>query len=254
MSAAVRMDVEVLGPPVVRRTAGGAPPEELVWRLRRSLQTVAFLALEPSRRGDKEALADALWPDASAEVIRKNFHPTLSDARRTLGKAPGGGSAILHRQGYYALAPTIDWRIDVDLFRERVAEGTALRGSDPAAAIVAWTSAWRLYRGHFLPGLDAPWAGEHRQTLRDEYIDLLRRLGFVCAAQDRLTEALDAYRGLLLEEPYEEYVHREAMELYARQGRRDLVRRQYVRLQEQLKELGVEPMAETQGCYHRLMR
>jgi DNA-binding SARP family transcriptional activator len=44
------------------------------------------------------------------------------------------------------------------------------------------------------------------------------------------------------------------MAIYRRQGRRDLVRRQYVRLEELLKELGVEPLEETQECFQRWMR
>ena len=60
---------------------------------------------------------------------------------------------------------------------------------------------------------------------------------------------------MLLEEPYEERIHLAMMELYARQGRRDLVRRQYVKLQERLlEELNVEPLEETQERYHQLMR
>ena len=45
------------------------------------------------------------------------------------------------------------------------------------------------------------------------------------------------------------------MELYARQGRRDLVRRQFIRLQELLvDELNVQPLEQTQERYHQLMR
>jgi len=44
------------------------------------------------------------------------------------------------------------------------------------------------------------------------------------------------------------------MRIYARQGRRDLVRRQYERLTSLLREdLGVEPLAETTDAYQRLM-
>jgi DNA-binding SARP family transcriptional activator len=44
------------------------------------------------------------------------------------------------------------------------------------------------------------------------------------------------------------------MRLYAAQGRRDLVRRQYERLCTLLlDELGVEPLPETVQEYHRLM-
>ena len=44
------------------------------------------------------------------------------------------------------------------------------------------------------------------------------------------------------------------MRLYAKQGRRDLVRRQYDQLcRILLEELGLAPMAETAKEYHELM-
>ena len=65
---------------------------------------------------------------------------------------------------------------------------------------------------------------------------------------------MDAYRSVLLEDPLQERVHLAVMRLYAHQGRRDLVRKQYDRLCTLLlEELGVEPMPQTTREYHRLM-
>lgn len=239
----------LFGSPIVRRVDADGASVELAWRLHRSLRAVAFLALQPDRRAPRGTLVEALFPEAGAETVRKNFHPTLSDARRTLGTA----SAIVHRQGVYLLSPEIDWEVDVDRFRQTAAAGAALSEEAPGDALETWREAWRLYRGPLLLGVEAPWVGSYRDTLREEYLALLGKIGEVAADQDEVTEALDAYRTVLLEEPYEERTHRAVMELYGRQGRRDLVRRQYVRLQETLKELGVEPLEETQACYHRLM-
>ena len=57
--------------------------------------------------------------------------------------------------------------------------------------------------------------------MSEEYLALLREVGDLASEHERLTEALDAYRSVLFEEPYEEHVHMKVMELYARQGRRD---------------------------------
>lgn len=161
---------------------------------------------------------------------------------------------ILFHQGVYVLAPEVDWRVDVELFRRGLAEGRAVREESPESALEAWRAAWSVYRGPFLAGHEAAWIGSVRETVREEYLALLRELGDLAAELGRALDALDAYRSLLFEEPYEEHVHMKVMELYARQGRRDLVRKQYVRLQDHLKELGVEPLEESQSCYHRLMR
>ena len=83
---------------------------------------------------------------------------------------------------------------------------------------------------------------------------MLRRLGDVASELGRETLALDAYRRLLLDEPFEERIHVELMEIYGRRGRRDLVRRQFVHLQELLKDLHAEPADQTVERYHQLMR
>lgn len=59
---------------------------------------------------------------------------------------------------------------------------------------------------------------------------------------------------MLVEDPLQERVHLAVMKLYAQQGRRDLVRRQYDRLCNLLlEELGVAPMPPTTREYHKLM-
>lgn len=256
MTAAVRQpafSLLLLGPPVVRRIEPGGRPVELAWRLRKALQAVAYLALKPERRTDRDDLVEAIWPEASAEAIRKSFHPTLSDARRTL-TGGRGRNPIVFNQGVYALDPETEWEVDVESFRRQIAAGHELRETDPAAAIAAWQAAWKLHRGPLMAGSEAPWIARRRDEARRDYLGLLKALGDLAVELERLTDALDAYRAVLLEEPYEEHLHIAVMELYARQGRRDLVRRQYVRLQDLLKELDVEPLDETQSSYHRLMR
>ncbi len=248
----------LFGSPVARRQADagrGAGEVEIVWRLRRAFQVVAYLAMKPGRRAPKDELIDAVWPEAGAGAVSRNFHPTLSDARRSLAAGLGDPrSTLVLRQGVYVLAPEIECRSDVEDFRRFAASGRELlaAGDDEAAAAI-WQRAWELYRGPFLAGHDLPWVASLRERLRGEYLEVLRRLGDLRAVRAELTGALDAYRTVLLEEPYEEHVHQRVMELYGRQGRRDLVQRQYVRLQEHLQELGVEPLEGTRELYHRLM-
>lgn len=253
----------LLGTPLVRRIAADGGQSEVTWRLRRALQTVAFLALAPDHRAAKGALIEAVWPEASVETIARNFHPTLSDARRALaGRGPGRPEVIVLRQGIYALSSQFAWQVDVGRFQELIASGrkqfrqAAASGSEDqaTAALDDWTAAWHLYRGPLLVGFEAPWVAARREELQRVYVDLLVNVGRLSARLDQLTQALDAYRTVLIEEPYQEHVHMAVMELYARVGRRDLVRKQYVRLQELLAELEVEPGSEIRQCYHRLMQ
>ncbi len=263
-AAGTSFRLDDLGHGRIRRLEPGGGDVELRWKLRRAFQIVAYLALAPERRASKDEIVEAIWPEAGSATIRKNFHPTLSAARRTLdgeGRR-GSASAIELQQGLYALAPRYAWWVDSQELERRIRDGRKLLARRAESgelslgehAVEAWREAWRLYRGPLLEGVEAAWAVARRERLHREVLRMLRQLGDLAATLGRSTLALDAYRSVLLEEPFEEPVHLALMELYAHQGRRDLVRRQYVRLQDLLRdELNVEPSEGTQERYHELM-
>ena len=245
--------VRLLGTPDVTRVDAAGREQPIEWRLHRSLLAVARLALAPDHRLPRDELVESLWPLSSADHIKRNFHPTLSVARRALAGDGQGtwGGGIVQRHGIYALDPSMSWQIDVEVF-EGYLEQSELQ--DLPGALSGLESAWRLYRGPLLDGFDAEWIDEPRRVYYGHYLDMLRRLGDVASELGRETLALDAYRRLLLDEPFEERIHVELMEIYGRRGRRDLVRRQFVHLQELLKDLHAEPADQTVERYHQLMR
>jgi DNA-binding SARP family transcriptional activator len=249
------VELQLLGVPAaaVRRRGRRA---EVPFRLRRSLLALAYLALAPSRRCARETLAEALWPEAGRETLRRNFHPVISLARQSLRRATGAEhDFVVQTGGVYALDDRVQWTIDVAQREARIQRGDAAAAAgDRAAAIAEWSAAWRLYRGALLLGADAPWADDLRERLRDGHLGLLRRLAETLAAEDRGAEAMDVFRAVLVEDPLQESAHLALMEVYARQGRRDLVRRQYERLCDLLRaELGSEPLLRTTLEYHTLM-
>lgn len=238
----------------------GEIPRTVPWRLRRAFATFALLALEKGRQSRREALIEALWADESEDAIRRNFHPVLSDLRRTLGEALapilGGEEDLLFiHLGAYHLDTRLPLELDVEVFEARLAaaEEAGRRGEEPLA-LEHLAAAWSLYRGPLLDGFEGEWLRHRRENLHLRYLEALRRIGRMAMARGEDLLATDAFRSLLLEEPFDEGVHLELMRLYARAGRRDLVRRQFVRLQENLKELDVEPLRATQEEFHRLMR
>jgi DNA-binding SARP family transcriptional activator len=256
--AAVRQAyrVRLLGGPTVRQlTADGE--REVGWKLRRSFQVLAFLASSPDLQAGREELEEAVWPSDGERTIDRNFHPTLSHLRRALERQRGGAvpQPLLFRAGIYRLNPEIDWHIDLQDFNRLVVKGRELiaRGEDVAAAD-CWQGAWKLYRGPFLQGYYQAWVTARREACQQAYVELLRELGNLSVRLERSEDALDSYRAVLLEDPLQERTHLAVMRLYAAQGRRDLVRRQYERLCTLLlDELGVEPLPETVQEYHRLM-
>jgi DNA-binding SARP family transcriptional activator len=246
----------LLGDPYVRQREGERE-RELDWRLRRSFQVLAFLASSPGLQAGREDLIEAVWPREGEQTIDRNFHPTLSHLRRSLAgdRREGAPPPLLFRAGIYRLNPEITWEIDLLDFRRRVEEGRAAANADnAAAAVAAWQEAWKLYRGPFLQGHYEAWVSARREDYHRLYLELLRDLGDLYVRLGRTDEAMDAYRSVLIEDPLQERVHIAVMRLYAAQGRRDLIRKQYDRLCTLLlEELGVEPLPETTQEYHRLV-
>jgi len=247
----------LLGSPIARQRDGGSE-RNLDCRLRRSFQVLAFLASSAGLQAGREELIEAVWPTEGERTIERNFHPTLSHLRRAL---EGGRNAkelpapLLFHSGVYRLNPEAAWEIDVLEFSRLTEEGREQAGrGEAAAAADAWRKAWKLYRGPFLQGHYEPWVASRREIYQRLYLDLLRELGDSYVRLRRTEEAMDAYRTLLLEDPLQERIHLAVMRLYAEQGRRDLIRRQYDNLcRILLEELQEEPMEDTTRDYHRLM-
>jgi DNA-binding SARP family transcriptional activator len=273
--AAAPADLAAAGPPSDRRAPSAGPPvyrirlfgvpevvreregagEAVRWTLRRALAIFALVASARGRRASRETIVEAVWPEEREAVVRRNFHPTLSHLRRSLAGDEGGPAPLLFDRGVYRLNPALDWRIDCDEFQRLAAAGAARRtAGDAPGAVAAWRDAWRLHRGAFLEGHDAPWIVDRREALNRTLLEMLRELGEVLFEAGDLPAALDAFRSVLVVDPLQERVHVAVMRVFAAQARRDLVRRQYDRLGDLLREeLGVEPLAESTEEFHRLM-
>ena len=249
----------LLGSPIARRRDPDGTEVELDCRLKRAFQVLAYLASSPGLEAGREELMEAVWPIEGERTIDRNFHPTLSHLRRALEAGRKDETPpLLFRKGIYRLNPDLVWEIDALEFERQVEEGRArLDRGDPAGAPGAaqsWESAWRLHRGPFLQGHYEAWVADRRERYQRLYLELLRELGDLYLKLEKPEQAMDAYRSVLLEDPLQERVHLAVMRLYAHQGRRDLVRKQYDRLCTLLlEELGVEPMPQTTREYHRLM-
>jgi len=247
----------LLGSPIARmRDEDGE--RELDCRLRRSFQVLAFLASSPNLQAGREVVIEAVWPNEGEQTIERNFHPTLSHLRRALEggrKGKDQPAPLLFRNGVYRLNPEVTWEIDVIEFSRFAEQGREAAGRDQMeAAAEAWGQAWKLYRGPFLQGHYEGWVASRREEYQRLYLELLRELGDLYVRLARNDDAMDAYRTVLVEDPLQERIHLAVMRLYAAQGRRDLVRRQYDNLCRILfEELGVAPLPETTREYHRLM-
>ena len=250
--------LELFGQPRLMRRDEQGTEEQVAWRLKRSFRCMAYLALAPEHSRSRASMIEDLWRDEPPAAADRNFHPTLSDARRTLGSA----NAIKYVQGTYRLGGVLGLTVDTDELQGRWQEATRLLDPRAAAddsesvkaqALEHLLAAWGLYRGPLMEDLEDSWLQEPRERFRQLYLEILRRVAELSCDLGRTSLELDAYRSLLITEPFDEAAHVAVMNIYGRSGRRDLVRRQFVNLQDQLKELRVEPSREAVSAYNRWM-
>lgn len=256
-----RLELALLGPPRVQAVAGPARAE-VTWPVRRCFELVAFVATSSGCETTRDAVVAAFWPDLEPERVRGNLNPTISHARRALeqallacGAPPPATPILVVEGGLIRLGTGTAWRLDIIEFWRLIEVGRQAESAQRLVeAVRCYQAAWELYRGPLLLGTEASWVLPRRVAVTSGYVAMLRDLGTVLTRLDRPEEAIDAYRQSLVEAPLQETVHLALMRLYARSGRRDLVRRQFQRLSTQLfEELGSEPLAETLAEYHRLM-
>jgi DNA-binding SARP family transcriptional activator len=115
-------------------------------------------------------LADALWPDAEGDASMHALETTLYRLRRTFGAEAIGVCA-----GQVSLNCDL-WWVDLVAFRALASEiESALiegRAVQPGLA----NRLFDVYRGDFLPGVEAPWAVATRRLQRSRMSALCARL------------------------------------------------------------------------------
>ncbi|MEH3148555.1 MAG: BTAD domain-containing putative transcriptional regulator [Methylobacterium frigidaeris] len=219
---------------------------------RQSLQTrkaellLAYLALRPERPQRREKLAAMFWEDSSEAQARASLRQALSIVRRAF---PGGPPVIDGQNDRIALSPDAV-TTDVGEFERAIEIGSA---RDLTRAVV-------LYQGDFLEGLNVrsfsceAWLHGERHRLRTLAIHAMLKL--LNTSQDPRAE--DAHVALALRilvlDPTQEPVHQALIRLHARRGHLSEAIRQYKQCRDTLvRELGVEPDAETENLYRSLL-
>ena len=210
----------------------------------------------------RECLGGLFWPDHPETLARRNLTHLLTHLQ---GALPRGNWVTIEGDTLF-LAPTWVW-VDVREFAQCLPPRASQRRESESEPLVPQTrerleKAVTLYRGEFLAGFSLPdhpefdvWVSTEREHWRREYLRALARLVRGCAASGDTTRAIEyAQRYLEADESAEE-MHRCLIELYAAIGDRAAALRQYetcVAILE--RELGVNPLPETQATYQAVLR
>ena len=204
-----------------------------------------LLFMGPQSFGD---LALVFWADSHPDQIRTSFHTTIHRARGALGK-----NVILFEEGRYFINPELAIWCDALEMEELVKQARPLPLQD-ARTEDLWRKAVALYKGDFLPSLDAEWIVSQREALGQMYLEALVNLGQCARARHDLKAALSLFERALEVNPYREDIHRAVMTCYAELGQKTQIFYHFNRLRRLLKEeLGIEPAQETKMLAQMLL-
>ena len=245
----VRLIIRLLGP--VQVTLDGQPVAGFESEKGRAL--LAYLAAEPERPHQREALAEMLWPGRPEGAARANLRHTLAHLRQVLGDQAADPPFLLRTRHTIQFNEASDAWIDVAAFSALLSTQPPTDVPTDPQGLRQIEGAVQLYRGPFLEDLslaDSATFEEWRVVGRERFSRLaLHALVRLADGYERLGEverALTYARRALDLEPWDETAHQQVMRLLARCGRRAEALAQYETCRHLLaEELGVEPAAET---------
>lgn len=236
MNNSAHLHFRVLGPPSI--SANGMPLP--LGRLQhRALLYRLAAQQEPVTR---DQLAFLFWPDVADSRARRNLTQLLSHVRRALPDT----DLLLTSKEHVQLDPARVWS-DAVAFVQLAQRGEA----------TAWKRMAELYVGELLSGVslaDSPeyeaWLRGARYQFERQFLEMLDELvAYHQAAGDYPAAIVAAQRYLQIDELSEE-MHRQVILAYAAQRDRRGVQRQYEHCVTVLaRELGVEPLPETEAAY-----
>jgi serine/threonine-protein kinase len=158
---------------------------------RHRLALLALLASSRSRPQSRDKLVAWLWPERDVENARNLLNQGVHALRRAIGDA-----GVISSQNELRLDPTTI-AYDVAAFEDAVAAGELER-------------AIGLYTGPFLDGFHLPgasefehWADGERERLRRLYFRSMEKLAHAAEERREWGNAVERWRALVAEEPYD---------------------------------------------------
>lgn len=221
------------------------------WRIQRKARELFFYVLMHPAGVAREQIGLTLWPDSSPKQLRGQFGRAMEKLRqayRDLGVI--GYNRKTDRR--YHFNRQLDYEYDVEEFERQIT--VAKQATNEATKATAFETARHLYRGDFLPDLEADWVTVERVRLAGLFLDALAFLAQYHFSANRLDEAESLCRVLLERAPLNEVWHRLVMNIYAQQGESTKLQQQYQTCKAiLLKELNRRPAKETVDLYEKLM-
>ena len=199
----------------------------------------AYLLQQGGKGARADDLADLLWPEAdSSDAARNRLYHTVRCLRQALDgdQAARGQSFVLRDGSSYVLVPPDRSWLDISTYEQlcRQSQGH-IKSGDLDEALLCLRAADRLYTGdlfediptEYVDDQERDWCWTRRYWLRDMYLKVQRDAARIYRGRAEHSAALAHCRKALAVDPLSEFAHEEAMQVFAAQGRRDAIERQY---------------------------
>jgi DNA-binding SARP family transcriptional activator len=205
----------------------------------------------------RELLANLFWEDQPERNARRCLSTALWRLRREFQLSPTTSNLefITTTSDKVSLNIDFDHWLDIDQFEQLAIHGLSkpLELMTPGQA-TSLETAIQLYTGDLLEDCYEDWAIQERERLHLLYLRCLARLMRYFRHHGRYEECVKCGKQILQTDPLREQIHRELMLLYLENNQRQLAIHQYEMCRQILKrELGIEPMNETQLLYAQLI-
>ncbi len=218
---------------------------------------LAYLAVESDRPHRRESLAGLLWPEQPEQTARSNLRYALSNLRRVIGDRAAEPPFLQSTRHALQFNPEGDSWVDVTAFTQNLSHQQI---PPTVETITQLEETVALYRGDFLAGfslsnsaLFEEWVLFTCEKLAQQATAALRHLLHYYEQYGNLAAAQTHARRLLQLEPWDEEIHQTLMRLLALGGQRGAALAQYQTCRQILAdEMGIEPLPETTGLYHRI--
>lgn len=207
-----------------------------------------FCLLAHPRGLAKDEIGLLFWPDAAPSEVKTRFKNAIYRLRSAVRE-----DVVLFENDFYTFNRAIDYEYDVELFLHNAEK--AQQAATSAERMNACQAALALYRGPYLPEIDASWTWSERERLSRLFMECALMLGQFQLDQADYNGALESVQRILTEDSCQEDAHRLAMRIYAALGNRAAIARQYAQCEQALlTEIDAAPSPQTADLYQALMR
>ena len=221
------------------------------WATRKVEEMLAYFIVYRDSNIDGWSLGEFLWPEEEPDKVKTNLHTSLYRLRKTI-KEEGLSIDITSKnsgKGFYRCSLG-QCSCDLVEFEEVTIKNNSLNKS----RIEEFERVCALYRDDLFSKKNYCWCESKKEWLQQFYLKMLKNMALFYVDEGLYQKAIDKLLTAIAKAPFDEEIHKSLLKVYGTQNNRALLIRCYEEFKIRLyKEMGVEPQAETQKLFSKLL-